>query len=63
MAGSEAKTSGGGKTALVVCPHTKMMGELVPLLTHHLAGVQVTQVKTYPEGEELDCDAPQRNCG
>ena len=54
MATSEAIKSGGGKAALIVCPHSDMMSEVIPLLTHHLAGVQVTQIKTYPAAEELE---------
>ncbi|MCP5118574.1 MAG: response regulator, partial [bacterium] len=31
-----------------------MISELIPLLTHHLAGIQVTQSKTYPDSERLE---------
>jgi pilus assembly protein CpaE len=45
--------SAADKTALVICPTQEMMSEIVPLLTHNLAGVHVVPAREYPDAEAL----------
>jgi pilus assembly protein CpaE len=39
--------------ALVICPDTEMMGELLPLLARNLAGLEVHPLDSYPDPRSL----------
>jgi len=54
MPDSESRNPSNGRNALVISPNAQMLAEVVPLLTHHLAGIQVTQVRSYPGREGLE---------
>jgi pilus assembly protein CpaE len=53
MANSDKTNKATATTALLICPDVQMLGELNPLLTHNLAGVQIEAVKDYPSPATL----------
>ncbi len=53
METSGTKRTGTGAHALLVCPNQGMFSELAPLLSHHLPGVQLAQLKQYPESTAI----------
>jgi len=54
MPGPEARKPKKARTALVVSPDARLIQDVVPLLNHHMAGIQISQLRSYAGGEELE---------
>jgi len=53
MHGPETRKLNASRNAFVISANAQIHKDLVPLLTYHMAGVQVTPVRVYPTTDEL----------